>query len=68
MTTLEKIIKDYEDRPNELGLVFARSQILRHLKNYLEDEQKQLEKMYNKGCEYSSRPNGEFGSISIGKH
>ena len=68
MTTLEKIIKSYEDRPNSLGLVFARSQILNELKKYLEDENKQLDEMYQRGFKDATRPGGEFKSISIGKY
>lgn len=48
-TTLEKIIERLDKKPNELGLLFSKNQIISILKSYLEDEQKELDEAYYKG-------------------
>jgi hypothetical protein len=65
MTTLEKIIREIKEAPNDLGLLFSKSQIVMKLERFIDDEQKQLDEMYNKGFEAGSDPGARFKSIKL---
>lgn len=65
MNTVEKIIEEIKKAPNELGLLFSKNQIIIKLERFIEDNEKQLNEMYNKGFKDGSDPGAKFKGIKL---
>ncbi len=65
MNTVEKIIEEIKKAPIRLGLLFSKSQIIMKLERFINDNENQLNEMYNKGFEEGSNPGAKFKSIKL---
>lgn len=65
MNTVEKIIEEIKKASNESGLLFSKSQIIMKLERFINDNENQLNEMYNKGLEDGSNPGAKFKSIKL---